>query len=88
MHRTLFFLLIIGMQYSANAQLFTRYAVGVSGTIERGIRTPRAIYASTPMVYGGNILLLTEDNKERIFFTMGIGLTNYARNDFSVFYSR
>lgn len=71
-------------QYKANAQLFTKYALGLSGIVERGIRTPKAIYKGTPMIYGGNLLLLTEDNKERVFITMGLGLTNYVRNDFSI----
>lgn len=82
MYRTLFFLLLVGLQYSANAQLFTRYALGVSGIIERGIRTPRAMYYSTPMVYGANIMLLTEDNKNRFFVNVGVGITNYRNNYF------
>lgn len=71
-------------QYKANAQLFTKYAVGISAIAERGIHTPRSLYNGTPMIYGGNLLLLTEDNKERVFITMGLGLTNYVRNDFRV----
>ena len=84
MRKILILALLTFLQHNSQAQLITRYALGVSGIIERGIRTPKAIHASTPMVYGGSILVLTEDKKERVFFTLGVGLTNYVRNDLSV----
>lgn len=85
MKRKLFFILsLLGLLHQANAQLFTKYAVGLSGLGERGIRSPRAVYNETPMVYGGNVLVLTEDNIERVFATLGMGLTNYIGKEVSI----
>lgn len=66
------------------AQLFTNYSIGLSALAERGIATydKNFYHYSTPMVYGSNLLLMTENKKERLFINIGIGFTNYSRNDF------
>lgn len=82
MWKSVLILSLLFIQFKANAQLFKKYSLGISGVMERGIRTPQSIYYSTPMIYGGNLLLLTETSNKRFFSTIGIGFTQYYINSF------
>ncbi|TAH25759.1 MAG: hypothetical protein EAZ07_06190 [Cytophagales bacterium] len=81
MQKILIILLFICIQQNASAQLFRKYALGIGGTIAQGIPISRFAPFNRPIVYEANLLLLTEDNKERFFISTGMGLTSYQRKD-------